>query len=102
MDINSLRGVSAYTNPINTTPPIDQTMLQNQNLEASKAELTKETADAAQKAFEVTLTEEAQERMASETKPETSETQSAPPPSDQGAQGVAKAYETSQIVNIVA
>lgn len=101
MDINNLRGASAYMNPPAPTPPVDQTMLQNQNLEASKAELTKETAVAAQKAFEVTITEEALEKMASEKKSETAEIQSAPPP-DQSAQTVAKAYETSQIVNIVA
>ena len=101
MDINSLRGVSAYTNT-QTTPPVDQTTLQNQNLEASKTGLTKESANAAQKAFEVTITEEAKTKMASETRPAISETQSAPPPSDQGAQSVAKAYETNQIVNIVA
>jgi|JFJP01.1.fsa_nt_gi hypothetical protein len=101
MDISSLRGVSAYTNT-QTTPPVDQTMLQNQNLEASKTELTKENTNAPQKAFEVTITEEAKARMASETNPATSEKQSAPPSSDQGTQNVAKASEKSQIVNIVA
>ncbi|OGR45192.1 MAG: hypothetical protein A3J80_06260 [Desulfobacula sp. RIFOXYB2_FULL_45_6] len=101
MDINSLRGVSAYTSTQNTTPPVDQTVLQNQNLEASKAELTKENADVAQKAFEVTITEEAQKKIAAETTQKTSEALPEPPV-DQSAQTVSKAYETSQIVNIVA
>jgi len=101
MDISSLRGVSAYTNT-QTTLPVDQKTIQNQNLEAPKIELTKENANAAQKAFEVTITEEAKARMASETNPATSEKQSAPSSSDQDTQNVAKAYGTSQIVNIVA
>ncbi len=102
MDINSLKGASAYMNPLTPTGPVDQTMLQNQTSEASKADPAKENAGAAQTAFQVTITNEARERMTSEAKPETSERQSTPPPSSQGSQGVAKAYETSQIVNIVA
>nr|NJM03928.1 hypothetical protein [Desulfobacula sp.] len=101
MDINSLKGASAYTDTRNTTPPVDQTQLQNQNPEASKTVQAKENANAAQKAFEVSLTEEARERMASEASRENLKTQSSAPV-DQGGQGVAKAYETSRIVNIVA
>ena len=99
MDINSLRGISAYANT--PTPPVDQTLLQNQNIEASRTELTKESVNAAQEAFKVTITEEAQDKMASETNPGMSETQPAPP-ADPGTPGAAKANVTSQIVNIVA
>lgn len=101
MDMSSLKGVSAYTNTRNTTPPVDQAQLQNQNLEALKTGQAKENANAAQKAFEVSLTEEAREKMASEASQEKLKTQSSAPV-DQGGQGAAKAYETSRIVNIVA
>lgn len=95
MDINSLRGISAYANT--PTPPVDQ----NQNVEASKADLAKENTNAAQNAFEVTITEEAREKSTLEAKQETNKTQSAPPV-DQGAQNEAKEYEASRIVNIIA
>jgi len=101
MDINSLKGISAYTDTRNTTPPVDQAQLQTQTLEASKAAQAKENTNAAQKAFEVSLTEEARDRMASQASQEKLKTQSSAPV-DQGGQGVAKAYETSRIVNIVA
>jgi hypothetical protein len=101
MDINSLKGVSAYTNTQNTASPVDQALIQNQNLETSRTELTKENANAAQKAFEVSITQEAQAKMAFEAKQETTEKKAAPPV-NQGAQNVSKAYESSQIVNIVA
>lgn len=96
MDINSLKGISAYA-----APPVDQALVQNQNREASRAESAKENTADAQKAFEVNISEKAQEKMAFEATQEKLKTQSAPPV-DQGRQSVAKAYETSRIVNIVA
>ncbi|OGR21158.1 MAG: hypothetical protein A3J85_01235 [Desulfobacula sp. RIFOXYA12_FULL_46_16] len=101
MDINSLNGVSAYTNTQNTTPPVDQTLLQNQTREVSKTDPAKENANASQKAFEVNISEKAQEKMAFEANQEKLKTQSAPSV-NQGGQSVAKAYETSRIVNIIA
>ncbi len=101
MDINSLRGLSAYTSAPNTNPPVDQPLLQNQNTEASRTLLTKENSSVAQKAFEVTITEEAQQKRALEKKQEPSAKQQTPPV-DQSTQSAAKAYEASQIVNIVA
>jgi hypothetical protein len=96
MDINSLKGISAYA-----TPPVDQTLVQNQGREASRTELAKENTADAQKAFEVNISEKAQEKMAFEANQEKLKTQSAPSV-DQGQQNVAKAYEASRIVNIVA
>lgn len=94
MDINSLKGISAYA-----TPTVDQALAQSRNSEASRTESAKENTADAQKAFEVNISEQAQEKMAFEAKQETSK---ATPPAEQGAQTAAKAYETSRIVNIVA
>ena len=96
MDINSLKGISAYF-----TPPVDQTLLQSRNREASRTESAKENTADVQKAFEVNISEKAQEKMAFDANQEKLKTQSAPP-ADQGRQSAAKAYETSRIVNIVA
>jgi hypothetical protein len=96
MDINSLKGISAYA-----TPPVDQTLAQNQNREASRTESAKENTADTQKAFEVNISEKAQEKMAFEANQEKLKTQPAPS-ADQGQQSVAKAYEASRIVNIVA
>lgn len=98
--MSSLKGVSAYTDT-QTAPPVDQSLIQSRNRDVSKADLAKENTADAQKAFEVNISEKAQEKMAFEANQEKLKTQSAPPV-DQGAQSVAKTYETSRIVNIVA
>lgn len=101
MDINSLQGANAYTSVPNATPPVENTLLRDQNLEASRADLTAEIIDSAQKAFKVTITPEAQDRLAAQTTEEPTETQTTTP-ENQTNQNIIPAHERSQIVNIVA
>jgi len=91
LEINNLQGLSAYTNSPNTTPPADNSALRDKNLEAAKAaDLNQESTTAAQKAFEVTITPEAQDKLAAETT------------EDQNNQNIKPAQETNRILNIVA
>jgi hypothetical protein len=100
MDINSIQGANAYSAVPNTAPPIDNSQLRDQNLEGSRTGLNSDNT-AAQQAFEVNITEEAQQRLASENSEETQ--QAAQLPAEQSdTQNSAQPYETSQIVNIVA
>ncbi len=100
MNINSVQGANAYTNVQNTTPPVDTAQLRDQNLEASRTELNQESTTAAQQAFEVTITQEAQ-RLSAETNEESAEV-AAQQLEDQNNSNTEPAHETSQIVNIVA
>ncbi|MBU1340738.1 MAG: hypothetical protein KKE44_24305 [Proteobacteria bacterium] len=101
MEINSLQGAAAYANVPNATPPVDNTRLREQNVEASRTDLNTENTQAAQQAFEVTLTREAQDRLAAQ-KAEASNAAQTQPPENQNNGTIAQTYETSQIVNIVA
>ena len=101
MDINSLQGANAYTNVPEATPPVDNTLLRNQNVEASRTDLREESTNAAQKAFEVSITQEAQDRLAAEAAEKPTETRTATP-ENQNNQDIVPAHEVSQIVNIVA
>lgn len=106
MNINSLQGVHAYTNAPNATPPINNT-LRTQNVEASRTDLTTENTTAAREAFEVNITQEAQDRLAAQTAeapeiPEAPEETQTTTPENQTNQTIATAREESQIVNIVA
>lgn len=101
MDINSLQGASAYINASSSVPSVDNAQLRDQNLEASRTDLNAESISAAQKAFEVTITREAQDRQAAETTNAAEETQTAASES-QNTQASAAVQKTSQIVNIVA
>jgi len=101
MDINSLQGAATYANAINATPPVDTTRLGDQNAEASRTDLNTENTAAAQRAFQVSLTREAQDRLATDRTNQIPEEQTTPP-EPQNSQNIAPAYQTSQIVNIVA
>ncbi len=100
MDINSLQGASAYTNASGSTSPVDNAQLRDQNVEASRTELNQESTTAAQQAFEVTITQEAQ-RLSAEKNEESAEV-AAQQLEDQNNSNTEPAHETSQIVNIVA
>ncbi len=105
MNINSVQGANAYTNVQNTTPPVEDTQLKEENLEASRTELNNENTAAAQQAFEVNITQEAQQLNA-ENNVETVQPAAQPienqTTENQANQTTATAHETSQIVNIVA
>ncbi len=100
MDINSLQGTTAYTNTPGTTRRIDNAELREQNVKAAKTDLKTEDANAAQKAFEVSITEKARERQASEEAKEAREAKAEA--EMQNNRNTEQAHETSQIVNIVA
>ncbi len=99
MDISNINGSNAYTANKSATPPVDNSLLENQNREAAKADLNQETSRAAQQAFEVNITQEAQDRLAAEATPPPAQaaTDKAPEP-----QSPAATQEARQIVNIVA
>ncbi len=99
MDINSLNGANAYTNTPNSTPSVDHTQLREQNLEASRPAL--DTQNTATQAFEVSLTQEAQDRQAAETTQNAQETQTTAPENPNN-ETTAPAQNPNQIVNIVA
>ncbi len=101
MIINSVQGANAYTNVQNTTPPVDTAQLRDQNLEASRTELNQESTTAAQQAFEVTITQEAQQKLSAENNEDSAQV-AAQQLEDQNNPNPEPAHETSQIVNIVA
>ncbi len=101
MDINSLQGVAAYTNVPNTTPQIDKTILPSQNPETSTADLNTENASNGQNAFEVNITQEAQDRLAAE-KTEAQIKKQTTTPDDQSNQNPRPAHGANRIVDIVA
>lgn len=100
MEMNNMQGVNAYTNPPGTTPQVDSTQLRAQNSAASKSDLNTENTNAAQQAFEVSITEDAK-RLAAEAAEESAQTQTTTP-EDQAAQNIVPAQVKSQIMNIVA
>ncbi len=104
MDINSLQGSTAYTNAPNAAPPVDNTKPQDQNIERDRTNANEKNTSDSPKAFEVSLTREAQKKMGAETtKAETTQAQTAfQPLENKPSQNMAQVYETSRIVNIVA
>ncbi|WP_300459241.1 hypothetical protein [Desulfobacula sp.] len=100
MDINSLNGSTTYTNIPNGTPPVDNTRLPEQNAEASSIDLNTDTSPGVPKAFEVTLSREALDRLAAE--PATTPTSTPQPLDNPINQNMEPAVKASQIVNIVA
>ena len=99
MEINRLQGSMAYINVPNATPQNDNTLIRDRNNEPSGTDPNTGNTPAAPNTFQVTLTREAQDRLAAEATKAPILTQ---PPKDQTNQNMVSAYETSQIVNIVA
>jgi len=100
MEMNNMQVGNAYTNPPATTPQVDNTQLRDSNRAASKSDLNMENTNAAQKAFEVSITEDAQ-RLAAQAAEKSAQTQTTTP-EDQAAQNIVPAQVKSQMVNIVA
>ena len=100
MEINNTQGENAYTNPHGTTPQVDNTQLEKENRAASRSELNTENTNTAQKAFEVSITEDAL-RLAAQTSEKPAQTQTTTP-EDKAAQNSAQTGENSRIMNIVA
>lgn len=106
MDINSIQGPNAYLNTQSSPPPVENEQLGEQNREASQSNIDAGTQ--ASRAYEVQLTQEAQDRLAAqraEQQAQSRQTQPEeppPPPEQQQPQQVMSAPDASQIVNIVA
>ncbi len=100
MDISNINGSNAYTANKSTTPPVDNSLLENQNREAAKADLNQETSRTAQQAFEVNITQEAQDKLAAEATPPPAQAASDKEPEPD--QSPTTTQEARQIVNIVA
>ena len=95
MDINNIQGFNQRTSQV----PIDNTQLRNQNREAAETDLTQENTRTAQKAFEVNITSQAQDRLAAQELEKTEDTRTTAANTEQTP---APAFEASKIVNIVA
>ena len=103
MEINSLQGAAVYSNAA-ATPSVENTQLRNQNIESSRSDLDTRTANTAREAFEVNLTQEAQNLSAGQTVPQenlNADQSQARPPENQNTPA-AESNDTSRIVNIVA
>ncbi len=103
MDISNIQGASAYTA---NKQAGENTQVQSQE-SAQTDTTTPESQGAAQKAFEVTITQEARNQMAAETQvaaetPKVEPLQATPPPQDSSSGQQAAHQAPSQIVNIVA
>ncbi len=102
MEINSLQGAAAYNNASSVTSPVNNTHLQDQNIEASKTDLDTQSARAAQEAFQVTLTQEARNLQSEATAQQETTPQAEPQEPAQAEPPEAQSNDTSPIVNIVA
>lgn len=92
MDITNIDASNAYAAKESAKPPIDSTLLKNQNQEVSESNLNQESTR--QNAFEVNITQEAQDRLAAQPTP--------PPAPEASDQSPVAAQKAAQIVNIVA
>ena len=103
MEINSLQGAAAYSNAT-ATPSVENTQLRNQNIESSRSDLDTRTANTAREAFEVNLTQEAQNLSAGQTVPQENlnADQSQARPTENQNTSATESNDTSRIVNIVA
>lgn len=103
MDISNINASKAYTTNESAKPPADSPLLKNQNQATPEANLNQDTAR--QQAFEVTITQEAQDRLAAEATQPYIKTPVSDNDSGDGSdqrQSPAAAQEARQIVNIVA
>lgn len=102
MEINSLQGSTAYSNAVNSTKPVENTQLADQNIEASKTSLEPENTRPAQDAFKVSITQEARDQLVKETQASEDQAVQTPPSETSSGSPVETQGNSSQIVNIVA
>ncbi len=100
MNISNINGSDAYTANKSATPLVDNSLLENQNREAAKTDPNQKTSRAAQQAFEVNITQEAQNLLTAKTTPPPA--QAAADKNTEQDQSPAATQEARQIVNIVA
>ncbi|MFH2093557.1 MAG: hypothetical protein ABIJ31_14450 [Pseudomonadota bacterium] len=109
MEINNLQGAAAYTNTSSASLPVNNTNVQDQNIQASRTELDTQNARAVQEAFKVSFSQEAQnlqteaatkqESAAQAKRQEQARMQTAV---TQNGNTIVSASQASQIINIVA
>jgi hypothetical protein len=101
MDISNINASTAYTANESAKPPVDSTQLKTQ--EATPTETDPSQTTARQQAFEVNITQEAQDLMAEESAQTSMEAPMPDKTSGDGSdQSQSTAQEARQIVNIVA
>lgn len=98
MDINALQGSNAYTANQLTPPPVEDSLAKRQNREIT--DQRQDNTQSSRQAFEVTITQEAQARLAAEKLTISATQDTAPGRRPSAVPG--SAQEASQIVNIVA
>ncbi len=97
MDISNINASNAHTTHESAKPPVDSSLLKAQNQEAPETNQSRETSR--RQAFEVNITQEAQDLLAAQAAEPSRET----PLSDNGSgQNQSTAQAARQIVNIVA
>ena len=103
MDINNINASTAYTTHESVKPSVDSTLLKDQNQETQNSDINPGTAR--QQAFEVNITQEAQDLLAAEATQPAIKTPLSDNTSNDGSgqsQSPAAAQEARKIVNIVA
>ena len=99
MNISNINGSNPYATNNSATPPVDSTQLNTQNKEVT--EPNSKTDSSTQQAFEVSITQEAQDLLAAQAAPPPQKTAPVNQDSEQN-QTPAASQEARQIVNIVA
>jgi hypothetical protein len=103
MDISNINASNAYITNESAKPPVDSTLLKDQNQETKNSDTSQKTDR--QPAFEINITQEAQDLLAAETTQPSMGTPMSGKDSDDASgqsQSPATAQEARQIVNIVA
>jgi hypothetical protein len=101
MDISNINASTAYTANESAKSPVDNTQLKTQETKPPETDPSQETMR--QQAFEVNITQEAQDRLAAEAAQSAMETPMPDKTSGDGSdQSQSTAQEARQIVNIVA
>ncbi len=98
MEINNLQAAAAYAG--STAPQPANTQVENQNTQAARTDLDEQAAATAQRAVEVTLSQEAQDLQTDEAPNEPAAP--LPAPENETPEPVETNAPVSQIINIVA
>lgn len=103
MEISNINGSNAYT-ANSSTQTTGSVLLENKRTQVPEETLKRETPPSSQQAFQVNITQKAQEMMAAETTPPPAQTTRSDNDSDDRSQNQRPdaAQQARQIINIVA
>ena len=106
MNINSVSGTNQYLNTqAQQTQATGQTLLRQENIEASRSELDQNSTTLAQKAFQVDITPEAQQLAAEANQTPAAQAPPQAPEASAGSTGTGSQNsndQARQVVNLVA